>query len=153
MCSSDLPAVLLPPAAVRLSVGAGGVVADAVALAGSDDWGDVPFLEPLDVLVDALARVVPVERDPVLLAQLLAVPDEFMLGDREPRIDVDGVASGLQALRVDLGRRLRDLRFLFRGKSRGDFFIQRFGPFRQQLVLLGVAIGRVAQKRRAGLGG
>src|SRR3954463_9519995 len=28
----------------------------AVALAGLDDWGEVPFLEPLTVLVDALNR-------------------------------------------------------------------------------------------------
>ena len=46
--------------------------------------------------------------DPLLLAQLLAVPDEFMLGDREPRIDVDGVASGLDFLRSRLGTALHD---------------------------------------------
>lgn len=32
------------------------LLADAVALTGLDDWGEVPFLEPLDVLVDALNR-------------------------------------------------------------------------------------------------
>jgi aminopeptidase N len=46
--------------------------------------------------------------DPLLLAQLLAVPDEFMLGDREPRIDVDGVAAGLDFLRSRLGAALHD---------------------------------------------
>jgi aminopeptidase N len=46
--------------------------------------------------------------EPMLLAQLLAVPDEFMLGDREPQIDVDGVASGLGFLRRELGLALHD---------------------------------------------
>jgi aminopeptidase N len=46
--------------------------------------------------------------DAVLLAQLLAMPDEFMLGDREPRIDVDGVAEGLDFLRVRIGQALHD---------------------------------------------
>ncbi len=46
--------------------------------------------------------------EPMLLAQLLAVPDEFMLGDREPRIDVDGVAAGLAFVRRELGLALHD---------------------------------------------
>ncbi len=62
----------------------------------------------LAVLADALSRVAAVEPDPVLLAQLLAVPDEFMLGDREPVIDVDGVARGLDHLRGRLGTALHD---------------------------------------------
>lgn len=61
------------------------------------------------VLVDAIIRVVPRLDDAVLLSQLLAVPDEFMLGDREPVIDVDGVAEGLTFLRRSLGERLHDL--------------------------------------------
>ncbi|MEY4175689.1 MAG: aminopeptidase [Actinomycetota bacterium] len=64
--------------------------------------------EALDVLVAALAEVARTETDPVLLAQILAVPDEFMLGDREPVIDVDGVASGLAHLRAVMGVRLHD---------------------------------------------
>jgi aminopeptidase N len=64
--------------------------------------------QALAVLVDALARVAAVEPDPALLAQLLAVPDEFMLGDREAVIDVDGVAKGLDHLRVHLGTALHD---------------------------------------------
>jgi aminopeptidase N len=62
----------------------------------------------LRVLASGLATVLRDERDPVLLAQLLALPDEFMLGDREPQIDVDGVASGLAALRSELGAALHD---------------------------------------------
>lgn len=62
----------------------------------------------LAVLADALATVAAGEADPLLLAQLLAVPDEHMLGDREPQIDVDGVADGLQHLRVELGLALHD---------------------------------------------
>jgi aminopeptidase N len=61
----------------------------------------------MSALSGALAAVVPAEPDPVLLAQLLAVPDEFMLGDREQRIDVDGVARGLEFLRGRLGREVR----------------------------------------------
>ncbi|MBI4932810.1 MAG: aminopeptidase N C-terminal domain-containing protein [Actinobacteria bacterium] len=60
------------------------------------------------VLADGLQRVAATEQDPMLLAQLLAVPDEFMLGDREPQIDVDGVAAGLDHLRVELGMALHD---------------------------------------------
>lgn len=62
----------------------------------------------LDVLVRALGAVARSERDPVLLAQLLAVPDEFMLGDRELVIDVDGVAGGLDHLRRQMGLHLHD---------------------------------------------
>ncbi len=62
----------------------------------------------LDELVTALAHVAARDTDPVMLAQLLALPDEFMLGDREPMIDVDGVAAGLHHLRVTLGHRLHD---------------------------------------------
>jgi len=64
--------------------------------------------EAMDALVQALGAVARTEPDPVLLAQLLAVPDEFMLGDREQLIDVDGVAGGLSALRRELGVRLHD---------------------------------------------
>jgi|GEM_PF-1732201 len=46
--------------------------------------------------------------DPLLAALLLTVPDEFMLGDREPMIDVDGVADGLGVLRTALGTVLHD---------------------------------------------
>lgn len=46
--------------------------------------------------------------EPMQLAQLLALPDEFMLGDREASIDVDGVASGLAVLRSRLGLALHD---------------------------------------------
>lgn len=62
----------------------------------------------LVVLADALSRTIAVETDPVLLAQLLAVPDEFMLGDREQVVDVDGVAGGLDHLRARLGVALHD---------------------------------------------
>ena len=46
--------------------------------------------------------------DPLLAALLLTVPDEYMLGDREPLIDVDGVAAGLSVLRTHLGTALHD---------------------------------------------
>lgn len=59
-------------------------------------------------LTDALQHVLAGSTEPLMLAQLLAVPDEFMLGDREPRIDVDGVASGLTFLRTRLGTALHD---------------------------------------------
>lgn len=72
--------------------------------------GDAAAADALvDVLADAFAHVVPRLDDPLLLSQLLAVPDEFMLGDREPVIDVDGVAEGLDFLRRRLGERLHDL--------------------------------------------
>jgi aminopeptidase N len=71
--------------------------------------GDAPrAAAELAVLTDALSRTLAVETDPVLLAQLLAVPDEFMLGDRESQIDVDGVANGLDHLRLQLGLALHD---------------------------------------------
>lgn len=59
--------------------------------------------ELLAVLSASLEQAVPSIDDPVLLAQMLAVPDEFMLGDRDPVIDVDGVAHGLDELRRRLG--------------------------------------------------
>ena len=62
----------------------------------------------VDLLAATLGRVAPAVDDPVLLAQLLSVPDEFMLGDRDPVIDVDGVADGLSFLRRRLGEQLRD---------------------------------------------
>ena len=58
-------------------------------------------------LVGALRHAIRHETDLALLAQLLA-PDEFMLGDREPRIDVDGVAAGLAHLRREVGNALHD---------------------------------------------
>lgn len=61
----------------------------------------------VDVLAVTLGRVTPAVDDPVLLAQILAVPDEFMLGDRDAVIDVDGVADGLSFLRRRLGEELR----------------------------------------------
>lgn len=69
---------------------------------------DRPVDGPLDELVAALDVAAAVDTDPVLLAQLLSLPDEFMLGDREPIIDVDGVANGLHHLRGALGTRLHD---------------------------------------------
>lgn len=60
------------------------------------------------LLADTLTGVIRSERDPALLAQMLAVPDEFMLGDREQRIDIDGVAGGLTVLRAALGEALHD---------------------------------------------
>lgn len=62
----------------------------------------------VSVLADALRSVLADSTEPLMLAQLLAAPDEFMLGDREPRIDVDGVASGLAFLRARLGATLHD---------------------------------------------
>ncbi len=71
----------------------------------------------LDVLAGALRTVVAGDEEPMLLAQLLSLPDEYMLGDREPRIDVDGVANGLAVLRRRLGTELHDdlLAVLHRG--------------------------------------
>ena len=72
--------------------------------------GDTAAAQPcLDALAAALRDLI--RRggtEPMLLAQLLAVPDEFMLGDREPRIDVDGVGGGLAHLRTVLGSALHD---------------------------------------------
>lgn len=62
----------------------------------------------LELLTDALRHAVASLDDPMLLAQLLTLPDEFMLGDREPTIDVDGVANGLAAVRSRLGTALHD---------------------------------------------
>ena len=62
----------------------------------------------IDVLASALGAVAATETDPLLLANLLAVPDEFMLGDRDAQIDVDGVADGLTFLREQLGLALHD---------------------------------------------
>ena len=61
-----------------------------------------------DRLADVLRGLLRQVDDPLLLSQLLALPDEHMLGDREPRIDVDGVARGLAALRRRLGSVLAD---------------------------------------------
>ncbi|MFM7252830.1 MAG: aminopeptidase N C-terminal domain-containing protein [Ilumatobacteraceae bacterium] len=46
--------------------------------------------------------------DQLLVAQLLAAPDEFMLGDREQSINVDGVAAGLATLNAAVGGALHD---------------------------------------------
>ena len=62
----------------------------------------------VDVLAGALREVMRSEQDPLLLAQLLNTPDEFMLGDREARIDVDGISGGLAHLRSVLGGALHD---------------------------------------------
>jgi aminopeptidase N len=62
----------------------------------------------LDLLADALRHAIASVDDPMLLAQLLTPPDEFMLGDREPTVDVDGVAGGLAAVRRRLGTVLHD---------------------------------------------
>ncbi|MCB0998601.1 MAG: aminopeptidase N C-terminal domain-containing protein [Acidimicrobiales bacterium] len=60
------------------------------------------------LLVGALRHVIDDGVEPMLLAQLLTLPDEFALGDREPQIDVDGVAAGLAAVRERLGVALHD---------------------------------------------
>ena len=62
----------------------------------------------VDLTAGALRRVVHAGIEPMLLAQLLTVPDEFMLGDRDAQVDVDGVAAGLAALRAGLGSALHD---------------------------------------------
>ncbi|MFN8023067.1 MAG: aminopeptidase N C-terminal domain-containing protein [Acidimicrobiales bacterium] len=62
----------------------------------------------VELLVGALRQVIAGGIEPMLLAQLLNLPDEFMLGDREPVVDVDGVAAGLDALRTRLGAALHD---------------------------------------------
>lgn len=64
--------------------------------------------EVLAALVAALRHTIGHECDLVLLAQLLAPPDEFMLGDREQQVDIDGVAAGLAHLRRELGTALHD---------------------------------------------
>ncbi|MGA0893015.1 MAG: aminopeptidase N C-terminal domain-containing protein [Ilumatobacteraceae bacterium] len=65
----------------------------------------------MSALVGCLAQALDddaVVGDPLLAAQLLAAPDEFMLGDRDEVIDVDGVASGLAALNARIGAALHD---------------------------------------------
>ena len=70
--------------------------------------GDIPSADvAVGLLCRTLGRVAPATDDPVLLAQLLTVPDEFALGDRDPVVDVDGVADGLAFLRRRLGEELR----------------------------------------------
>lgn len=56
-----------------------------------------------EALAEVLTWSVDSIDDPVLLAQILALPDEYMLGDRDTTIDVDGVATGLTFLRHRLG--------------------------------------------------
>jgi aminopeptidase N len=71
--------------------------------------GDAAGLDRnVDLLAGALRRTIAGDVEPMLLAQLLAVPDEFVLGDRDTPIDVDGVAAGLDALRGRLGAALHD---------------------------------------------
>ena len=69
--------------------------------------------ETLHALVDTLRVIMSADIDHGLLAQLLMPPDEFMLGDREEMIDVEGVSSGLAYLRgrigIELGPELLDL--------------------------------------------
>jgi aminopeptidase N len=77
----------------------------------------------LDLLADALTQVLDRgDTEPMLLAQLLTLPDEHMLGDREPQIDVDGVAAGLAHVRATLGTALHDplLALLSAGGDRLD---------------------------------
>lgn len=62
----------------------------------------------IDDLLAPLLRDACAEPDPLLLGQLLAVPDEQALGDRDEIIDVDGVAAGLTTLRRRLGAQLLD---------------------------------------------
>jgi aminopeptidase N len=64
--------------------------------------------ELLDVAAVALRTVIRAGVEPMLLAQLLTVPDEFSLGDREPVVDVDGVSGGLELVRRHLGHALHD---------------------------------------------
>lgn len=71
--------------------------------------GDDPSGPTVALLADGLRAVLRRgTAEPMQLAQLLALPDEFMLGDREASIDVDGVASGLAVLRSRLGLALHD---------------------------------------------
>lgn len=72
--------------------------------------GRLDEVEPyVDALAGALRGVMRSDHiDPMLLAQLLALPDEFMLGDREARVDVDGVGNGLAHVRAALGTALHD---------------------------------------------
>ncbi|CAB4864318.1 unannotated protein [freshwater metagenome] len=69
---------------------------------------DADAREVVSVLGDGLRAVISRDQDPALVAQLLALPDEFMLGDREPHIDLDGVSRGLGLLRSELGAALHD---------------------------------------------
>ena len=62
----------------------------------------------VDLLAGALRAVIAGGTEPMLLAQLFNAPDEFMLGDRESIVDVDGVAAGLDRLRSRLGVALHD---------------------------------------------
>jgi aminopeptidase N len=61
-----------------------------------------------DVLGPVLLDACTSDTDPLLLGQLLAVPDEYSLGDRDDIVDVDGVSRGLGALRLRLGTHLHD---------------------------------------------
>ena len=71
--------------------------------------GDAAGLDRhVGLLADAMRRTIAGDVEPMLLAQLLAVPDEFVLGDRATPIDVDGVAVGLDELRSRLGVALHD---------------------------------------------
>lgn len=74
----------------------------------------------LSVLAPALATVCETESDALLLANLLAPPDEFALGDREARIDVDGISTGLDRLRVDVGTAIHDPLLAAMARHRDD---------------------------------
>ena len=69
---------------------------------------DVSVDRHVDLLAGSLRAVIAGGTEPMLLAQLLNLPDEFMLGDRESIVDVDGVAAGLDRLRSRLGVALHD---------------------------------------------
>lgn len=64
--------------------------------------------EALDALTSEIRVLLSSDIDHGVLAQMLMPPDEFMLGDREPVIDVDGVSSGLVFLRERVGAMLHD---------------------------------------------
>jgi aminopeptidase N len=59
-----------------------------------------------DHLVHALQALIDTENDQSLLAHLLTLPDEHALGDRDERIDVDGVHGAVDGLRVGLAQAL-----------------------------------------------
>ena len=65
--------------------------------------------DPLAVLVGALRSRLEAGADPALLAELLAIPSEVALADREPVIDVDGTHAGVLRLSAGLGEALGEV--------------------------------------------
>ena len=90
----------------------------------------------IDALSGALRHIMSADTDHGVLAQMLMPPDEFMLGDREPMIDVEGVSEGLGFLRRRLGESLADdLSRLLERTDVDDALDRTPGAIKQRMLL------------------